>query len=96
MQDKNLSFQLTRNTYLQRLSFIWSSLLLDANHIKATNLFALPALTYPMWTQRWVLEDLREVDREARKIISMNGGKHPLSSNAVLYLPRADVWLNTS
>ena len=47
-------------------------------------------MTYPMWTQRWSLEELREVDGETRKIISMNGGKHPLSSKAVLYLPRTD------
>ena len=47
-------------------------------------------MTYTVWTQWWTLEDLREVDREKRKIISMNGSKHPLSSKAVLYLPRAD------
>ena len=41
-----------------------------------------------MWTQHWPITELRAVDREARKIIHENGGKHPLSSTAVMYLPR--------
>ena len=57
--------------------------------VKATNQFALPVLTYPMWTQYWPLAELREIDRETRKLVSEYGGKHPLSSTAVFYLPRA-------
>ena len=41
-----------------------------------------------MWSQHWNLTDLRNIDREARKVISENGGKHPLGSTALLYLPR--------
>ena len=41
-----------------------------------------------MWTQHWPITDLRAIDREARKIIHENGGKHPLSSTAVMFLPR--------
>ncbi|XP_068752084.1 proto-oncogene tyrosine-protein kinase receptor Ret-like [Montipora capricornis] len=41
-----------------------------------------------MWSQHWNLTDLRNIDREARKVISENGGKHPLGSIALLYLPR--------
>ena len=42
-----------------------------------------------MWTQTWPLAELRQIDRETRKIIAENGGLHPTSSNAVLYLPRS-------
>ena len=42
-----------------------------------------------MWTQTWPLAELRQIDRETRKIITENGGRHPSSSNAVLYLPRS-------
>ena len=34
------------------------------------------------------LAELREIDRETRKLVSENGGKHPLSSTAVFYLSR--------
>ncbi|XP_031571639.1 uncharacterized protein LOC116305807 [Actinia tenebrosa] len=70
------------------LSVIWTSPLSDYNRVLATNQFALTVLTYPMWTQHWPLAELRIIDRETRKIISGNGGRHPLSSTAVLYLPR--------
>ena len=45
-------------------------------------------LNYLMWTQHWPITKLRAVDRETRKIIHENGGKHPLNSPAVMYLPR--------
>ena len=31
---------------------------------------------------------MKKVDREARKIIVENGGKHPCCSTALLYLPK--------
>ena len=51
---------------------------------QATNQFALLVLTYPMWTQQWPLRKLQTIDRETRKLISENGGRHPLSSTALL------------
>ena len=39
-----------------------------------------------MWTQHWPITELRVIDREARKIICENGGKHPLSSTAKMNL----------
>ena len=71
-----------------RLSVIWSSPLSDINRIRASNQFAMPVLTYLMWTQHWPITQLRVIHREARKIIRENGGKHPLSSTAVMYLAR--------
>ena len=52
--------------------------------IIATNQFAHPVLNYLMWTQHWPITELRVVDRETRKIIHENGGKHSLSSAAVI------------
>ena len=70
------------------MSVIWSSPLSDENRVKASNQFALPVLSYLMWTQTWPLAELRRVDREARRIIVENGSKHPLSSTTLLYLQR--------
>ena len=77
-----------RRENLQRLSVIWSSPRSNVNRVIATNQFTLPMLSYLMWTQHWPITELRVVDREARKIILENGGKQPLSSTAVMYLPR--------
>ena len=41
-----------------------------------------------MPTQCWPVVELKRLDREARKVIVENGGKHPLGSTALLYLPR--------
>ena len=35
-----------------------------------------------MWTQHWPVTELKRVDREGRKIIVENGGKHPCGSTA--------------
>ena len=83
LQDEKLALAVAAKVYLHRLSVIWTSLLSDANCVKATNQFALPVLSYLMWRQHWPLAELREIDRETRKLVSENGGKHPLSSTAV-------------
>ena len=46
-------------------------------------------LSYLMWSQHWCLTDLRDIDRQARKIVCENGGKHPLGLKATDYQPRA-------
>ena len=71
--------------YIQRVSVILSSPLLDWNKVKSTNEFALSTFVYLMWTQRWPLAKLRQIDQRLRKIIA-NGGRHPTSSNATLLL----------
>ena len=48
----------------------------------------MPVLTYLMWAQHWPITELRVINREARKIICENGGKHPLSSTVIMYLAR--------
>ena len=74
--------------YLQRLSIIWSSPLSDYHRVAASNQYALPVLTYFVWTQTWPLADLQQLDREACKVIVENGGNHPLGSVAQLYISR--------
>ena len=75
-------------TYLQRLSIIWSSPLSDHAKVVASNQYALPVLTYLMWTQTWPIANIQQLDREGRKIIVENGGNHPKGSTAILYMSR--------
>ena len=49
----------------------------------------MPVLSYLIWSQHWGLTDLRDIDRQARKIVCESGGKHPPGLKATVYLPRA-------
>ena len=87
-QENKLVLNCTAEIYLKSVSVIWSSPLSDHNRITATNQFALPVLANLMRTQKLPIADLQQLDRETRKIMVENGGKHPLGSKALLYLPR--------
>jgi len=88
VQEEKMALEFAAKEYLRRLSVIWSSPLSDYNRVVASNQFALPVLGYLMWTQHWPVTDLKIIDRQARKIIVENGGKHPGGSTSLLYLPR--------
>ena len=88
IQEDRLSLECAAKEYLRRMSVIWTGPLSDHNRVAASDQFALPLLSYLMWTQHWPLTELRKIDREARKIIVENGGKHPCGSTSILYLPR--------
>ena len=60
----------------------------DYHKVVANNQSALPVLVYFMWTQVWPITELQRLDRESRKIKVENGGKHPLGTSDLLYLPR--------
>ena len=81
-QEDKLVLERAAKEYLRRLSVIWTSPLSDYNRMGASNQFALPVLSYLMM-------ELRQIDREARKIVVKSRGRHPCSSNALLYLPRS-------
>ena len=89
-QEDKLVLKCATEVYLQRMSVIRSSPLSDYNRVHASNQFALPVLTYYMRTQQWPIAELQQIDRETRKIIVENGGKHLLGSKSLLYLPRED------
>lgn len=72
-----MSLEGAAKEYLRRMSFIWSSPLPDYKLVTASNQFALPALGYLMWTQQWLVAELKKLDRETPKIFIENGGKIP-------------------
>ena len=87
-QEDKLVLENASMEYLRRLAIIWSSPLSDHSKVTATYQYALPVLSYLMWTQTWPLAQLQQVDREARKIIVEFGGNHPQGSTAILYMSR--------
>ena len=68
MQEDNLVSECAAREYLRRMSMIWSSPLSVQHRVSASNQFGFPVLGYLMWTQQWTITDLREINREARKI----------------------------
>ena len=68
--------------YLRRLAIIWSSPLSDQSKVVASNQYALPVLSYLIWTQTWPLAQLQQVDREAKKIIVEFWRKTPSRINS--------------
>ena len=87
-KEDKVSLEFAAKIYLPPMSIVWSSPLSDENRGRASNQFALPVLSYLIWTQTRPLAELRRIDREARKIIVDNGCKHPLGSKTLLYLQR--------
>ena len=83
-----MALEFAARDHLHRLSVIWSSTLSDYNRVVAANQFVLPVSGCLMWTQHWPVTDLKNIDREAGKIIVENCGKHPGGSTSLLYLPR--------
>ena len=76
-QEDRIVLQNEAKVYLQRLSIIRSISLTDYHRVAASKQYALPLLTYFMWTQTWPLADLQQLDRKARKVILENDGNPP-------------------
>ena len=54
----------------QRTNVIWTSPLSDYNKVIATNIFAHSSLEYFMWSEKFNLCDLREIDQSIRNILN--------------------------
>ena len=61
-QEDRIVLQNAAKVYLQRLSIIWSIPITDYHRVAASKQYALPVLTYFMWTQTWPLADLQQLD----------------------------------
>lgn len=58
------------------------------NKIKAANTWAVSLMRYGARTIKWNKEELQEIDRKSRKIITMNKELLPRSDVARIYVPR--------
>ena len=65
--------------YLNRVRKIWSSELSDFNKVIAHNSFAVPIITPTIGIIDSIIEDIRQVDINTRKLLSMTGSFHPNS-----------------
>ena len=77
-----------RTESLRRFKFVMKSHLNGKNKIKAANTWAVSLMRYGAGTIKWNKEELQEIDRKSRKIITMNEELHPRSYVARIYVPR--------
>ena len=80
----------TRNEYYRRVRKITGSKLYGGNVISAINTWAVSLMRYGAGVIKWTKEDLMQVDRKTRKIMTMNRMLHPRSNVGRLYLPRRE------
>ena len=77
-----------RTENLRRFKLVMKSQLSGKNKIKAANTWAVSLMRYGARTIKWYKEELQEIDRKSRKIMTMNQELHPRSDVARIYVPR--------
>ena len=77
-----------RKEYFRRLRLILRSKLKGKNKIMGINTWAVAVVRYGGGIIDWNIDELRQMDRKTRKMITMYGAFHPKSDIDRLYLPR--------
>ena len=62
--------------YLNRVRKIWSSELSDFNKVIAHNSFAVPIITPTIGIIDWTIDEIRQIDINTRKLLTMTGSFH--------------------
>ena len=79
-----------RKEYKRRVKKILKSKLNGGNTITAINTWAVSMMRYAAPFVDWRKDELKEIDRETRKMMNMYRALHPRDSVARLYLPRKE------
>ena len=76
--------------YLRRDKRAAHSKLSGGNLIQAINTWAVSLVRYVGGIIEWTKQELRDLDRRTRKLLTMNGGFHSRDCVTRLYVPRKD------
>ena len=77
-----------RREYLRRVRVVLKSKLNGRNKIMGINTWAIALLRYGSGILEWRKEELQNLDRKTRKLMTTYGALHPKSDVDRLYLPR--------
>ena len=77
-----------RKEYLRRIKLIMKSKLNGRNKILAVNTWAVSLMRYGAGIIKWTKNELQEVDRKTRKVMTINKELHPRSDVARIYVSR--------
>lgn len=76
--------------YIKRLRKIWQSELNGFNKIIATNMFAVPVVTYSYGILNWTKANLQSLDIRTRKMLNMNNSLNRRGDVDRLYVTRKE------
>ena len=76
--------------YSRRVTRVAHSKSNGGNLIQAINTWAVSLVRYAGGIIEWTKQELRDLDRRTRKLLTMNGGFHPRDCVTRLYVPRKD------
>ena len=82
--------ELVRKEYFRRVKKILKSKLNGGNTIKAINSRAVSIIPYGAGIVDWTKEELQEMDRKTRKLLTINRALHPQADVDRLYLKRSE------
>ena len=74
------------NEYIRRVKFICKSNLNAGNFISGSNAWAIGVMRYNGGIIDWSKEELQDMDRKTRKIMTLNRCLHPNSFAALMVL----------
>ena len=77
-----------RKEYYRRIRKVLESKLNGGNIIKAMNTWAVAAVRYTAGILDWTVDELKEMDRKTRKLMTMNRALHPRADVDRLYVSR--------
>ena len=78
------------NEYKRRVRKLLETKLNGQNIINAINTRAIPLLRYSAAFLGWTKEEIQQLDRKTRKLLTMHGVLHPKSNVDRLYIPRKE------
>ena len=76
--------------YLRRVRKVVQSKLNGGNLIRAINTWAVSLVRYAGVITHWKKQELHDLDRRTRKLLTMNGGFHPRDCVKQSYVPRKE------
>ena len=79
-----------KTEYKRRVRKVLGSHLNAGNTMQAINVWAVSAFRYSAGIVDWTKAELKEVDTETRKLLTLHKAHHPRASTARLYLPREE------
>ena len=89
IKENEMKLQFVKE-YKRRVRLILKSKLNGKNKIKAIKTWAVAVLRYGAGILTWNVEELKELDKKTRKLLTMHKGLHPKSDVDRLYLSRTD------
>lgn len=77
-----------RKEYFRRVRLVLKTKLNSKNKISAINSLAVPVPTYSFGIVDWRLDEIKDLDRRTRKMLTMHGIHHPKADADRLYIKR--------